>query len=133
MNNIDLLLEKWLVGFKKYGHMLDIFENPSKKELREIGDMQRFILDAKRRKCYIWSATGAIHADAWIHIKKELNDSRHIYKSGDLIAGVLEGSHLMMYNNAGLGQQTRKSIKEQDWSFSKKYYPNLQVELIDKI
>lgn len=131
--DVDLLLEKWLLAFKKYGHMLEIFENPTRKELAEIGKTQRFILDAKRKKVYIWPATGAIHTDAWIHLKKELNDSRHVYKSGDLIAGVQESGRLLIYNTSGLSQSVRKRIKEQDWSFSKKYYPRLEEDILSQL
>ena len=133
MSEIDLVLEKWLIAFKKYGHMLDIYENPSKGELREIGPTQRFILDAKRKKCYIWPATGAIHADAWIHIKKVLNDSRLLYKSGDMVAGVQESGRLMIYNTKGLSQNVRNSIKEQEWSFSEKYYPRLKEDILVRL
>ena len=125
MTDIDLLLERWLTAFKKYGHTLEIFENPSKKEMVGIGKDQRFILDAKRKKCYIWSATGAIHSDAWVHIKKELNDARHVYKSGDLLTGVSDGSGMHIYAIAGLSQKVRQDLKNENWDFARRFYPDL--------
>ena len=90
MDNIDLVLEKWLTAFKKYGHTLEVFENPSKKEMRGWETRFRFIADAKRKKVYMWPATGAVHVDAWLHIKKMLNDSRPLYKSSTIVPGTVE-------------------------------------------
>ena len=119
--SIELVLEKWLTAFKKYGHTLEIFESPSKKEMIKIGNNFRFILDEKRQSCYIWSATGAIHADAWIYIKKELNDSRPLYKSHDLLAGVVEAGNIHIYAAMELQRDVRSSLKRTDWSFSKRW------------
>jgi hypothetical protein len=122
MTDIDLLLEKFLTAFKKYGHTLEIFENPTKSELREIGDVFRFILDSKRKKCYIWPATGAVHADAWTHIKKQLNDARPLYKSSTLIPGVKEQSGwIHIYGAKGIPRSISDQYAYEDWSFAKKY------------
>ena len=97
MNKVDILLEKWLTAFKKYGHTLEVFENPSKKEMKGWEDRFRFIADAKRKKIYMWPASGAIHGDAWTHIKKELNDSRPLYKSSTLIPSVYDKGNIFIY------------------------------------
>ena len=65
--DIDLLLEKYLNSAKLYdGNTYDIFINPSKKELKEIGDSSyrgtgfRFIIDFKKKNVYAFS-TEMIH------------------------------------------------------------------------
>ena len=132
---IDLVLEKWLTAFKKYGHTLEIFENPSKKEMREIGNVFRFIADAKRKKMYIWPATGAVHSDAWIHIKKQLNDSRPLYKSSTLIPGVPEQSGwIHIYGQKGIPRAISDQYGYEDWSFAKKYIDlNKLQDTLDKL
>ena len=132
--NIDVLLEKWLTAFKKYGHMVEIFENPSIKEFNPVKNRFRFILDAKRNKAYIWNAMGALHSDAWIKIKKELNDPRHVYKSGDLLTGTVENGVIHIYAAGELHQTVREKLKNQDWSFAKKYiYMKELNDVMDRI
>lgn len=120
---IDLLLEKYLTAFKKYGHTLEVFENPTKKEMRGWEDRFRFIIDAKRQKMYMWPATGAIHQDAWLHIKKRLNDNRPLYKSATLIPCVYENGYIFIYGSAGIPRSIAQQYDYEDWSFAKKYIP----------
>lgn len=63
---IDSLVEKYLDTIKNYaGNEIDIFVNPTKRDMREIKDSYgyRFIIDFYDKKIYMWSAMGAIHAD----------------------------------------------------------------------
>ena len=114
---IDLLLEKWLTAFKKYGKIVDVFENPSLKEFGNIKTCFRFIIDSKHKKVYVWSAIGAIHNDTWNHIKKELNDTRPLYKSGTLITGTFEQNWITFNTSSEIHYSVRKELKETDWSF----------------
>ena len=124
MTDIDLVLEKWLTAFKKYGHTLEVFENPSKKEMRGWEDSFRFIADAKRQKVYMWPATGAIHGDAWVHIKKMLNDARHLYKSSTLVPGTCEKrKNVFIYGGMGIPRSVAQQYDYEDWDFVKKYIP----------
>lgn len=115
------LNEAFLTAFKKYGHYLELFENPSMKEFRDMKDSFRFILDSKRQKIYAWPATGSIHGDAWVEIKKVLNDSRPLYKSETLLTGTMDSSGIHFYGNAGIPPKVRQALKETDWSFAKRY------------
>ncbi len=121
MDNIEQILEKWLHAFKKYGHVVDVFENPSRKELTPIKDKYRFILDARRKKTYVWDAMGAVHGDTWAKLKKELGDERGLYRSGDLLSGTVDKKGLHVYAASQLSDRVRKEIKSQDWSFAKRY------------
>lgn len=120
---IDQLLEKYLTAFNKYGHTLEIFENPSKKEMRGWETRFRFIADAKRKKIYMWPATGAIHSDAWTHIKKVLNDSRPLYKSSTLVPAVFDGGYVYIFGAKGIPHSIAQQWDYEDWSFVKKYLP----------
>lgn len=53
----------------------EVFVNPSKKELREIGEVVRFIADNNTKKIYTWNAVKAFHKQTWRQIK-EKSDSR---------------------------------------------------------
>lgn len=122
MNEIDLIIEKYLTGFKQYGHIVDVYVNPTKKELKEIGEKTRWIADAKSKKLYVWSAMGAVHGDTWAKLRKEMNDPRHLYKSDELLTGVWEGTFARMYAIDYMAPSVRKRIKDQDWSFVSKWY-----------
>ena len=134
MNNINLLLEKYLTGFKKYGHTVEVFENPTRSELRDVGGRFRFIADAKRQKMYIWSAMGAIHADAWLNIKKQLNDSRPLYKSSTLVPAVYENGYVHIFAAKGIPRSIAQQYEYEDWNFVNKYVPidKLSIEM-DKL
>ncbi len=118
---IDLILEKWITAFQKYGHDVEIFENPSPKEIRKFKTSFRFILDSKRQKVYIWDAMGAVHADSWTHIKDAISDTRSLYSSGDILAGTVEGKNIHFYNKKGIPPKQRNTLRETDWSFSAKW------------
>lgn len=117
MNNIDLLLEKYLTSIKKWGHIIDVYINPTPTELKDIQGEVRFIADAANKKLYIWSAMTALHIDIWSHIK----DSRNLYKSPDILTGELSFSHRNISIDAyySLPITLRQQIKQQDWSFVK--------------
>lgn len=123
MVNIDPLLEKYLIGFKKYGKIVDIYENPTKKELREIGKDIRWIADSKRQKVYMWPAIQSIHLDAWLQIKKELNDSRPLYKSDTIMTGVtFPDGRSVMFSAKAYGPEARARMRQEDWSFTSRYF-----------
>ncbi|KFZ25795.1 MAG: hypothetical protein KQ78_02000 [Candidatus Izimaplasma bacterium HR2] len=129
--SIDLLLEKWLTAFNKYGKTLEIFENPSAKEFRNLKTSFRFILDSKHKKIYVWSAMGAIHADTWVHIKKELNDSRQLSKSGTLLAGT---NWIYFALSPEINSSIKKELKETDWSFATRWIDIKKLQkLLDEL
>lgn len=116
---IDLLVEKYLTSIKKWGHIIDIYTDPTPSELKEIGNDRRFIADAANKKVYVWSAMTALHEDVWGQVIK---DSRKLYKSGDIITGEFTGkntvyieSYFMMHTDI------RRMIATQDWSFVKSF------------
>ena len=103
MSHIDLLVEKYMMGFKKLGNIVDVFVNPSKKELSEVGRMYRFIADAKHKKLYVFNHN-IYHNDVWLHLQQELNDRRSLYEAYDLFGGAIESNRVF------------------NWGFNDNYY-----------
>jgi hypothetical protein len=93
MSDINLIVEKYLTAIKDYGSIVEIFVNPTKKEMRDdVGDIFRFIADAKNKKVFMFSQH-TLHSRAWANaISKETNDNRRLYFDPDLFAGVVEGN-----------------------------------------
>ena len=127
---IDLLLEKWITAFKKYGHVVEVFENPTPKEIREFKKAFRFILDSKNKKVYIWDAMGAVHSDGWKHIKNDIGDTRMLYQTGDLLPGTLENKSINIYGSKGIHPKFRKLMRETDWSFASNW---LDIETLNVV
>lgn len=98
--------------------MVDIFENPTMKELKDIGGDIRFIADATNKKYWIWDAMTAVHLDMW---KGVIKDPRNLYKSGDIVTGELSHNHKTILIDAfyNLPQSIRQEIQSQDWTFVK--------------
>lgn len=68
------LKEEYLTRVKSMiARSTEVFVNPSKKELMEIGQVIRFIADDKNKKVYVWDAVKAFHKQTWRQIK---DDSR---------------------------------------------------------
>jgi len=75
--------EEFFLGFKYGGEYIEVFVNPSKKELKRIPEI-RFIADNKKKKVYAWDSEFAIHTDVW----DKIGDSRDIYDSDTLLSGL---------------------------------------------
>ncbi|MFW6172883.1 MAG: hypothetical protein ACOC5T_03990 [Elusimicrobiota bacterium] len=59
---------------------VEVFENPSNKELREVGPYIRFILDGNVKKLYIWNSDIALHGTVWKQLggKKDLSFENNV-------------------------------------------------------
>jgi len=99
--NIDILVEKYLTGFKDRGVLHDVFENPTRKEMGEFETIYRFIADSKNKKIYVFSHR-VMHVDAWMYIGKELHDNRKLYDDPTLFLGAVEGRNVF---NWGFGDE----------------------------
>ena len=123
MNNIDLLLEKFLTGFKKYGHIIEVFQDPTRKELSEFSGKWRFIADERKKAVYVWDAMTAIHADAYVAIKKDHDpEIALIYKHPSILPGTVDNGVVIIHSAEYMSQANRKGIKERDWAFLEKFF-----------
>lgn len=133
MRDIELILEEWIAAFNQYGHYIEVFANPSSKDLKDIGTKNvRWIADLKKKKVYMWNALGAMHGDAWVKIKKEIKDDRSLYRSGDLLTGVTEAGKSRTDSMKGVSPVNRKKLKDADWSFAERYIPDIK-SVVEKI
>lgn len=97
------LNDEYLDRYKLYGKSVEVFVNPSKKELKEIIEFEdkkkndiRFIADRKRKKVYAWNSLGGTHYDMWYRI----GDNRR-YDDITLFSGLanLKGGKMAMYDS----------------------------------
>jgi len=57
--------EEYYKRIKGYKKSYEVFINPSKKELKSIGDDVRFIADNRVQRLYVWDWKGKLHDDFW--------------------------------------------------------------------
>ena len=126
MDRIDLLLEKFLDGYKvPGGYTAFVYVNPTRKELSEIDYFSepsaRFIADAKTKQVYVWDAGIAIHRLMWDKFK---TDSRKLYSDDTLLTGEyniktkeVDTYYAAEYNKKEIIQ----SFLDQDWKWADKY------------
>jgi len=83
-----LLNEKYLERIKTRKGSVEIFINPSRKELIESNGKYgiRFIADNKTKKLYVWNAYDANHFDVW----KQLKGKELPYIDVDMFHGLAE-------------------------------------------
>ena len=130
---IDLLLEKYLNTYE-YSIVpglpiqYDVFENPSSKEIRECmtNGGARFIADNKTKTVYMWDGEQALHRETWFFIsKKDKHDTRSLYKTEDLLVGVMTKSDVKFESNFIYALGTWQRIYATDWSWANRYVKNL--------
>jgi hypothetical protein len=88
------ILEEYSSSFKNRGHYVEIFVNPSRKEMSEIGSDIRFIADDETRKVYIWDAEKAFHLDIYYYSEERFSKtgkSVKIEEDEPLYSNLLEG------------------------------------------
>lgn len=97
------LNDEYLGRYTLYGKSIEVFVNPSKKELKDIITIDgkrkndiRFIADRKKKKLYAWNSIGGIHYDIWYRI----GDNRR-YDDVTLFSGLAEvkGGKMIMYES----------------------------------
>jgi hypothetical protein len=60
----------------------EVFSNPSKKELREIGEQIRFLIDADEKVIYVWNFSLAFHRDVAGELRKKLRGRNLLFGRG---------------------------------------------------
>ncbi len=132
------LNEKYLKGFKFKHPMtgeiyVEIFENPSKKELKEITDAGgydtvRFFADNRIKKVFAWNPR-LIHTQTLRHITK-IKPFKSPQEADNFIAGIAEqkGQNWVMTSGADLlglvnnnNLFSNKLINVDDWKWADKY------------
>ena len=124
-----LINEDFLTATKNIkGGTVEIFENPSRKEMREAMDKfgLRFIADSKNKKVYVWKSSEMLHSHAWTEIKKETGDTRKLYKTPELLTGQFK-TKAISDSSGFLHQDTRNEMKSLDWSWTNRWFDLTEV------
>ena len=84
MRLAQYLNEKWTASIDRgYGETIEIFLNPSKKEIKEVtawsGFGYRFLIDFKNKEFYVWTDS-LFHEPVMEFLKKE-GDHRYVDES----------------------------------------------------
>ena len=132
---MNLLFERFLNTYKYdlmpgISEVVDVFLNPSSKELREMGDNYaksvRFIADSKKKAVYMFDGTKALHREMWHGISTELKDSRKLYNNSDLLVGVIQNNRDVLFESNYLYPLgVWEKIYDTDWKWADKYIKGL--------
>src|SRR5574343_187779 len=131
----EYLQEEWYknidVGYSKHDY-IDIFVNPSIKELREIETINnsneiRFIVKFPEEKIYVWSAWKAIHGDVEQELNPNYSWSKYDWSNNFWGVAKFTGTKLLFISSDEMRhyKNFRKSFMEKwqgkdDWT--KKYF-----------
>lgn len=110
---------------KTVGKIYPIFVDPTKKELKEVGDEGfRFLADAKAKKLYAFSIY-ILHQFA----ANDFMDGVDLYKTPHILAGTI-GKNGQVEDLVPFGEDAKevfnkeyyKEFKKQDWDWLDKYF-----------
>ena len=80
------LEEEWATRIDSIKKDVDIFVNPDKNDMAELGNECRFVADNKKKKLYVWNAWQAYHK----HVAKrifgsfiEVSDDKKLYGTAE--------------------------------------------------
>jgi hypothetical protein len=128
---IDNLCEKFLDAKMRGGKTVEIFVNPSKRDIKYARDAEgayskniRFIADGNTKKMYIWNAALELHAGMLDFLQQEGHVARNVrlYNDPDVISGEWNTSdQVELYYNANWGpEEMGNVIMDGDWSWINK-------------
>ena len=108
------LLEEYLSRFDIRGKSVEVFVNPSRKELRTLGgEFIRFIADADTKKVYAWEGYSAVHGEMARYIKVTGKDKVAYNNQEPLYSNLLIG----VAQNMGNSIETIDSIPISNFLF----------------
>jgi len=125
-----MLVEKYVTAYKKWDDTIEIFVNPTKREIKDtMGDNRgqlRFIADSKNKKVYIFPRS-SMHATTWNeHISKAIGDKRRMYADETLFGGALENNSVENWGfQDGLYQPEILAewvLHPEIWKFAQKWF-----------
>ena len=134
---IDTLLEKFLTAWDVKGHYEEVFVNPSAGEMRELmrasNDSVGVIMDRKNKKIYAFNRDRQIHQHVW----KKIGDSRKLYKTDEILTAEWSMySKSWLYSSQAMFTddiQILRTIIRADWSYFKKWLPNIEKDVWEEL
>lgn len=121
----EYIEEEFYKGFKSGGQYVEVWENPTGREMSEAGGKHkaiRFTADSKTKTVYVWDAMTQVHHYVW----EKIGDSRHAYDPSLLngTARYIKGEWLMTQSDGekrGLNLKNRKQ-RYQQFKWVNKYF-----------
>src|SRR5210317_386283 len=95
-SKVDKLCEKFLDAKLKGGTTVEIFVNPSKRDIKYARDAEgayskniRFIADGNKKKLYIWNAALYLHEPMlrWLKENGHVQNNVRLYNDPDVVSG----------------------------------------------
>ena len=130
-SKVDKLCEKFLDAKLRGGKTVEIFVNPSKRDIKYARDAEgayskniRFIADGNTKKMYIWNAALELH-DGMLRFLKEnghVSSSVRLYNDPDVMSGEWNTrDEVELYYNANWGPEEMGNVlMDGDWSWINK-------------
>jgi hypothetical protein len=127
-SKIDELCEKFIHGFLRNGKMVEVFQNPSKRDIKNARNAEgsysknlRFIADGNTKKIYAWNAALCLHSEMLSVLKEEgfISRSVQLYNDPDVTSGEWNDKDgIELYYNVQWGpEEMGNVILDGDWSW----------------
>ena len=114
--------EEYSFGFKHVGKYIEVFSNPSQKEIKEIGKSLRFFADNKSRKIYAFNGYNLIHGQAWEYFPEKVKKGRGFIDTS--LLPIAKESKYVFIDTLYVGDEENRHVKgvlDQDWKWVDKY------------
>lgn len=100
---------------------VEVFKNPSKKEIKECGTEIRFIVDFKKKNLFVW--------DGGILIHKEV--AKFLYNEGELSSSSMDRMSFWKWYYAGIAKLAMGKLRffrHSDWLENKEFYEDINID-----
>lgn len=127
-SKIDKICEKFLDAFRRGSKTVEIFVNPSKRDMKNASEAEgsysknlRFIADGNTKKVYVWNAVLTLHSEMlqWLQSEGHVARSVKLYNDPDVVSGEWnDRDQIELYYNVNWGPvEMGNVILDGDWSW----------------
>ncbi len=144
-SKIDRLCEKFLDAFIESGKTVEIFVNPSKRDIKSVQEAEgsssknvRFIADGNTKKIYTWNADLSLHGPMlyWLQNNGYVSRSVKLYNDPDVVSGEWNSQdQIELYYNVNWGpEEMGNIILDGDWGWvDKTGFKDFQRKLLTTV
>lgn len=122
------IVEEYETAFKINKEYIEIFSNPSRQEMRDLGDVIRFVAHGPTKKLYVWDAYLAMHNEILYRLGLTKSWDKIDYLKGTAKS---EGGHydVTILTFGELGGELLRQLCKKDWSWTTTYGIDLKMYL----
>lgn len=123
-----LIVEEFERGFKIHNDYVEVYSNPTRDELKELGEVIRFVAHLPSRIVYVWDAYLAMHDTILDKLGLTKPRDRIDYLKGTMKR---EGNsyNVIILTFGELGGEKLRQLCQQDWSWTSRYGVDLKTYL----